>query len=209
MIRREISRTFLPAQTHKCWPGRVSLDSRWTRIRCRKDCVIAFLSLKKNLVLFWQKAPDRLAIFRQCSCFFLRGARLAASQSSKSWPGGRCVHRWYSLLIWLGWGDRDAWTICHLRTASLLLINWANIRWRHQTFTQKCTHSHTHTHTHYLLFWALADGGQIDSDIVNGFIFVRHVSCQTDAVRPLHQQAAGDNTLERRQMSLIKLPTHS
>lgn len=78
-----------------------------------------------------------------------------------------------------------------------------------EMYTLIHTHTHTHIHPHYLLFWALADGGQIDSDIVNGFIFVRHISCQTDAVRPLHQQAAGDNTLERRQMSLIKLPTHS
>lgn len=91
---------------------------------------------------YFDKAPNRLAIFRQCS-HSSSVVRLAASQSSKSWPGGRCVHRWYSLLIWLGWGDRDAWTICHLSTASPLLINWANIRWRHQTFTQKCTHTRT------------------------------------------------------------------
>lgn len=119
-----------------------------TRIRCLKRLCNCILIAKIIWCYSDKKAPDRLAIFRQCSCFFLRGARLAASQSSKSWPGGRCVHRWYSLLIWLGWGDRDAWTICHLRTASPLLINWANIRWRHQTFTQKCTHSSTHTLTH-------------------------------------------------------------
>lgn len=182
-------------------------EKKKTRIWCLKRCVIAFLSLKSGVVLTNPPTPpDRLAILRQCSCFSCVWRRFAASQSSKSWPGGQCVHRWHSVLIWLGRGDRDAWTICHLRTASPLLINWANIRWRHQTFTQKCTHTHTHTNQ---LLWAVAGGGQIDSHTINGSFWQGHISCQTDTVCPLYRQAAGDNTLEPRQISLIKRPTHS
>lgn len=114
--------------------------------------------------------------------------RLATSRSSKSLPGGRCVHGGYSLLIWLGWGDRDAWTICHLRTTAPLLINWANIRWRHQTFAQKWTHRQTHTHRHtHTSYSGLLSRWRSDRLLYRAFSWTifQYISCQTSTLCPL------------------------
>lgn len=172
---------------------RLVMLTRKHEFHVQKGRAISFF-ISQNLALFFWQSPQWTCSFRQRSCCSSVG-RLAAPQSSKSLPGGQCVHGWYSLLIWLGGGDRDAWTICHLRTRAPLLINWANIRWRHQTFAQKWTHIHTHTPA--ILGFGRWWPDRLPYSAFSWAIFLC-ISCQSSTVCPLYQQSAGDNTLEPR-----------
>lgn len=71
-----------------------------------------------------------------------------------------------------------------------------------------CTKTYTHTSTHTHKKTAIEGRGRWWSHAVNGFMFVGYffirTFCQSSTVGPLHQHAARNNTLEPRQMSLIK-----